>query len=100
TTGACWRADSQGRGKMRPFVDVHSHVTPDAFPPVPNEEARSRWPCMHCSAGGDYTIMMGDAPFRKLDTRSWDMERRLVDMDRDGVSMQVLSPMPELLSYW
>ncbi len=85
---------------MRPFVDVHSHVTPDAFPPVPNEEARSRWPCMHCSAGGDYTIMMGDAPFRKLDTRSWDMERRLVDMDRDGVSMQVLSPMPELLSYW
>jgi aminocarboxymuconate-semialdehyde decarboxylase len=85
---------------MRPFVDVHSHVTPPLFPPVPNEAARGRWPCMQCSGGDDYTIMMGDAPFRKLDTRSWDVERRMADMDRDGVSLQVISPMPELLSYW
>lgn len=85
---------------MRPFVDVHSHVSPPAFPPAPNDAARSRWPCMQCSAGGDHMIMMGDAPFRKLDTRSWEAERRIADMDRDGVSLQVLSPMPELLSYW
>src|SRR5690606_14385549 len=31
---------------------------------------------------------------------SWDVGRRIEDMDRDGVSVQVLSPMPELLSYW
>lgn len=45
-------------------------------------------------------VMMGDAPFRKLDPRSWETGRRIEDMDRDGVAMQVLSPMPELLSYW
>jgi aminocarboxymuconate-semialdehyde decarboxylase len=28
------------------------------------------------------------------------VERRLRDMDDDGVAIQVLSPMPELLSYW
>jgi aminocarboxymuconate-semialdehyde decarboxylase len=38
--------------------------------------------------------------FRKIDTRSWDVDRRLADMVEDGTDMQVLSPMPELLSHW
>lgn len=46
------------------------------------------------------TLYLGEKPFRELDSRSWDVARRLDDMDRDGVAMQVLSPMPELLSYW
>ena len=83
----------------KPFIDVHSHVTPLSFPEAPSGEARARWPCMRCEAGV-HTVMMGDAPFRKLDARSWDVGRRIDDMDRDGVDMQVLSPMPELLSYW
>jgi len=44
--------------------------------------------------------MIGDTPFRKLDARSWDVARRIEDMQRDQVDMQILSPMPELLSYW
>jgi len=44
--------------------------------------------------------MFGDRPFRELDDRSWNIKRRIEDMDRDGVAIQVLSPMPELLSYW
>ncbi len=44
--------------------------------------------------------MIGDKPFREIDSRSWDIARRIADMDRDGVTMQALSPMPELLSYW
>ena len=44
--------------------------------------------------------MLGEKPFRPLDNRSWDAERRLEDMNRDDVAVQVLSPMPELLSYW
>lgn len=84
---------------MKPFIDVHSHVTPISFPDAPSEVSRPRWPCMQCEAG-IHTVMMGETPFRKLDARSWDVGRRLQDMDRDGVGMQVLSPMPELLSYW
>jgi aminocarboxymuconate-semialdehyde decarboxylase len=83
-----------------PLVDVHSHVTPFAFPDAPGEHARGRWPCMCRASPVDATIMFGDKPFRRLDNRSWDVARRIEDMDRDGVSFQVLSPMPELLSYW
>lgn len=45
-------------------------------------------------------MMVGDKEFRLLDNRSWDTDRRIIDMDAEGVAMQVISPMPELLSYW
>ncbi len=44
--------------------------------------------------------MIAGKAFRKIDTRSWDVDRRLSDMAEDGTDMQVLSPMPELLSHW
>jgi aminocarboxymuconate-semialdehyde decarboxylase len=43
---------------------------------------------------------VGRKPFRDIDDRSWDVERRIADMDADGIAAQALSPMPELLSYW
>lgn len=56
---------------------------------------------MHCSANGlEATAMIADKPFRKLDHRSWDVNKRLEDMDNSLVARQALSPMPELLSYW
>jgi aminocarboxymuconate-semialdehyde decarboxylase len=85
---------------MTPFIDVHCHVTPFSFPENPSAAAKPRWPCMHRASPIDATVMIGDKPFRRLDDRSWDGRRRVEDMDRDGVSVQVLSPMPELLSYW
>jgi aminocarboxymuconate-semialdehyde decarboxylase len=85
---------------MTRLIDVHSHVTPPGFPESPNEAARPYWPCMRCASDVQATVMIGDRPFRELDSRSWDTRRRIEDMDRDGISMQVLSPMPELLSYW
>ncbi|MDP3658613.1 amidohydrolase family protein [Phenylobacterium sp.] len=79
-------------------VDMHSHMTPHDFPAGPAGEAR--WPCMQHTSATTATVMMGDKPFRQLDNRSWDRRKRIEDMDRDGVSVHALSPMPELLSYW
>lgn len=83
-----------------PIIDVHCHVSPLDYPAAPNAEAARRWPCMACESPVSGTLMIGDKPFRSLDNRSWDIARRLEDMDRDDVAVQVLSPMPELLSYW
>lgn len=82
------------------MIDVHCHVSPLGFPPAPSLEHGTRWPCMQCNAQAKHTLLMGDQPFREIDSRSWEAGRRLDDMDRDGVAIQVLSPMPELLSYW
>ena len=79
-------------------VDVHAHMTPAEFPT--NTTGESRWPCMQRHSPIDATVVIADKPFRRLDDRSWDVYRRLEDMDRDGIAVQALSPMPELLSYW
>lgn len=85
---------------MSRFIDAHTHVSPLAFPEAPNAAVAPRWPCMQCQSSVEGTLMIGDTPFRQLDARSWDVARRLEDMDREEVDIQVLSPMPELLSYW
>jgi aminocarboxymuconate-semialdehyde decarboxylase len=82
------------------LIDVHSHVAPLNMPGDPAPGAGLAWPCMLCGAAHTATLMVGSKPFRELDNRSWNVARRCEDMDRDGVAIQVLSPMPELLSYW
>jgi len=83
-----------------PLIDIHSHFVPDGFPGAPDDETAKRWPCMCHNPDGSALLKLGSDPFRTLDNRSWAMDRRIADMDADGVAMQVLSPMPELLSYW
>ena len=81
------------------LIDVHCHVIPDTFPDNPSPDRNTRWPCLEISAQSASLIIDGK-PFRDVDARSWDVARRIEDMDRDGVAVQVLSPLPELLSYW
>jgi aminocarboxymuconate-semialdehyde decarboxylase len=44
--------------------------------------------------------MIAGKVFRTVSDHSWSLERRLEVMDASGIQRQVLSPMPELLSYW
>ena len=83
------------------LIDVHSHVVPQELPADPSGGAIAAWPSVVCEAcRTNAQVLMGRRPFRAIDDRSWSPSRRVEDMDRDGVAAQVLSPMPELLSYW
>jgi aminocarboxymuconate-semialdehyde decarboxylase len=44
--------------------------------------------------------MRGDAPFRPVDSRLWDLSTRLASMDAKGIQCQVLSPVPVMLTSW
>lgn len=81
------------------LIDVHCHVSPKKFPLAPSHAVAGQWPCMRCEAD-KASLYIGEKKFRVLDERSWNAARRLEDMARDQVDVQVLSPMPELLSYW
>lgn len=81
------------------LIDVHCHVSPRDFPITPNHAVSGQWPCMRCEAAKTH-LYIGEKMFRELDERSWNAGRRLEDMARDQVAIQVLSPMPELLAYW
>ncbi len=45
-------------------------------------------------------MMIGDSFFREIGDNTWDPARRIEECDRTGVSVQVLSTVPVMFSYW
>ena len=79
-------------------IDVHTHIVPAL---LRNTGKRSNsWPSVEIRSDSDAAVMVRGTVFRAIDSRSWNAQRRLKDMDEDGTDIQVLSPMPELLSHW
>ena len=81
-------------------IDLHTHILPREWPDL---DKKYGYPgfirlehCDACSA----RMMKGDRVFREIKANTWDPARRLEDMEKSGVSMQVLSTVPVMFSYW
>lgn len=83
---------------MARAIDVHTHFVPGTMPPAVGRNPL--WPAIELGANDTAAVMVGGRLFRAIDSRSWDGARRRDDMAKDGITMQVVSPMPELLSHW
>ena len=83
---------------MAEAIDIHTHFVPAS---IPQQVGRNPlWPSIERKGADGATVMVGGKVFRVIDSRSWDAARRIDDMSADDVDMQVVSPMPELLSHW
>ena len=82
-----------------PVIDIHNHFFPRTWPDLAARYGTPDWPCIKHTASGEADIMLGERFFRHIDSACWDPERRLQDMDRDGVDMQVISATPVLFAY-
>lgn len=81
-------------------IDVHCHVVPARFPEPIGGGAIMGWPKMVGDGDCHATVVIDNKPYRTVSDACWVAERRLAEMDRAGVRLQVLSPMPELFGYW
>ncbi len=45
-------------------------------------------------------VMIAGKNYRTVSDKCWDISKRIADMPSMGLALQVVSPMPELLSYW
>jgi aminocarboxymuconate-semialdehyde decarboxylase len=81
-------------------VDIHTHVVPENFPVFAGNGSTVAWPSMAPAQACHRHVMISGKVFRTVPDKSWDSGKRIVDMDALGIERQVLSPMPELLSYW
>ncbi|MEA2640174.1 MAG: aminocarboxymuconate-semialdehyde decarboxylase [Chloroflexota bacterium] len=82
------------------IIDLHTHIVPEQFPPAGSRASASRWPSMDHFEAGRARVMIAGENFRTVTEQCWSHARRARDMVAEGVDAQVISPMPELLSYW
>src|SRR5690625_853030 len=81
-------------------VDFHTHIIPEELPNFIEKYGDPRWPVLEktCSCGAN--IVMEGKNFREVTDQVWSPTRRIEDMDKEGVDIQVLSPIPLMFSYW
>ena len=81
-------------------IDVHCHVVPESFPRYAGKNRDVPWPSMAEAHACHKHVMISGKVYRTVSDGSWSVPRRLAHMDSTRVTRQVLSPMPELFSYW
>lgn len=81
-------------------VDFHTHIYPLELPDFSEKYSDQKWPVLQqkCSCGAD--IMVSGKVFREVTDQVWDPKKRIEDMRKEGVDMQVISPVPVTFSYW
>jgi aminocarboxymuconate-semialdehyde decarboxylase len=85
-------------------VDLHNHFFPERWPDWDAKFGGEPWPRIrHDGVSRDgvgmATVMLGEREFRRIDERCWNVARRIEDMDRDGIDLQVISATPVLFAY-
>jgi aminocarboxymuconate-semialdehyde decarboxylase len=87
-------------------VDTHAHFFPPGLGDWAERTGDDRWPSLHVDAPADGSpaatgrIQQGPAVFREVTRTLWDVETRLASLDANGVSLQLVSPVPVMLTYW
>ena len=82
-----------------PVIDIHSHFLPDQWPDLAKRYDTPDWPWLRHTGAGEAMLMLGEKEFRPVYDACWSGRRRVEEMDRDGIDMQVISATPLLFAY-
>ena len=85
---------------MNEVIDIHTHIVPEKFPAYRGKGKDVSWPSMADAHACHKHVMISGKLYRTVSDGSWSVPRRIEQMSEMRVTRQVLSPMPELLSYW
>jgi aminocarboxymuconate-semialdehyde decarboxylase len=81
-------------------IDLHTHILPRDWPDLDAKYGYSGFIRLEHHKPCCARMMMGDRMFREIGDNTWDPKRRIEEMDAAGLSMQVLSTVPVMFSYW
>lgn len=86
-------------------IDLHTHILPERWPDLARRYGYPGFVRLdHCGPGPDghcrAKMMIGERLFREVEDNVWSAPRRIQDCERTGVTLQVLSTVPVMFSYW
>lgn len=81
------------------LIDVHTHaIAPDLID-LASAYPDDHWPALDRHSETEAWLLFGGQRYRPIDHRCWSASVRIADMDRQGVVVQVLSPIPVTFCY-
>ena len=81
-------------------IDLHTHILPHDWPDLDAKYGYGGFVRLEHYQPCCARMMIGDRVFREITDNVWDPQRRIEEMDRAGITMQVLSTVPVMFSYW
>ncbi len=86
-------------------IDLHTHILPQRWPDWTKKSGYHGWVALDHHGPGCARMMQSEADgrhrfFRDVKSNLWEPAARMAEMDAAGVTMQVLSTVPVMFSYW
>lgn len=81
-------------------IDLHTHFLPPQWEDWASKYGGDRWVRLEHLDACSANMMIKDRVFRRITDQCWSPERRMEDMAGLGIDVQVISPVPVMLSYW
>jgi aminocarboxymuconate-semialdehyde decarboxylase len=81
-------------------IDLHTHILPREWPDLDAKYGYGGFVRLDHYKPCCARMMIGQRVFREITDNVWEPARRIEECDQAGVTMQVLSTVPVMFSYW